>query len=58
MLIEIKNITVRIHYIGRLSSPEEYDWSGSYLLYKLTATVHLRIISHEYLNLQFMINSP
>ena len=37
---------------------EEDGWSGSCLLYKLTATVHLCITSHEHPNLQFLMNSP
>ena len=37
---------------------EEDGRSGSYFLDKLTVTVHLRITSHEYPNLRFLITSP
>ena len=36
---------------------EEDGWSGSCLLYKLTATVHLCVTSREHPNWQFLMNS-
>ena len=44
-------------YHQRIIDEEKDGWSGRYLLNQLTAIVHLRNTSHEYLHLKFMITS-